>query len=185
MFNEFRVNCLETEKKSNKYDLFIIDSDEVFNCVNTNGWGFTSQLFGNVLEANRVITYAASCGSISYKDLLTKVAKRIRETFKSVASFSTRDQNTHNFVENLTDADIEDNLDSVLIYNLDDKLKNVEMPRVPEHYCVIYSYYNRIPTQVEIREITQFCRKHCFTLWRLGHHSFGLKIILYVLRFNV
>ena len=32
LFNEFRVNCLETEKKSNKYDLCIIGSDEVFNC---------------------------------------------------------------------------------------------------------------------------------------------------------
>lgn len=69
LFNEFRVNCLETEKKSNKYDLCIIGSDEVFNCLNTNGWGFTSHLFGNVPEANRVITYAASCGSTSYKDL--------------------------------------------------------------------------------------------------------------------
>lgn len=75
-------------------------SDEVFNCLNTNGWGFTSQLFGNVSEANRVITYAASCGSTSYKDLPTKVAKRISEAFKGVTSFSTRDQNTHDFVAN-------------------------------------------------------------------------------------
>lgn len=66
-----------------------------------------------------------------------KVAKRISEAFKGVASFSTRDQNTHDFVASLTDADIEDNLDPVLIYNFDDELEDVEMPRVPEHYCVI------------------------------------------------
>ena len=76
-----------------------------------------------------------------------KVAKRISEAFKGVASFSTRDQNTHDFVASLTDADIEDNLDPVLIYNFDDELEDVEMPRVPEHYCVIYSYYNRIHTR--------------------------------------
>lgn len=175
LFNEFRVNCLETEKKSNKYDLCIIGSDEVFNCLNTNGWGFTSQLFGNVSEANRVITYAASCGSTSYKDLPTKVAKRISEAFKGVTSFSTRDQNTHDFVASLTDADIEDNLDPVLIYNFDDELEDVEMPRVPEHYCVIYSYYNRIHTQEEIRKITQFCRKHCLTPVAVGAPQFWIK----------
>lgn len=76
------------------------------------------------------------------------LAKRISEAFKGVTSFSTRDQNTHDFVASLTDADIEDNLDPVLIYNFDDELEDVEMPRVPEHYCVIYSYYNRIHTQV-------------------------------------
>ena len=175
LFNEFRVNCLETQKKDNKYDLCVIGSDEVFNCLNTNGWGFTSQLFGNVPEANSVITYAASCGSTRYKDLPINVAKRICETFKSVASFSTRDQNTHDFVESLIDADIEDNLDPVLIYNFDDELKGIEMPRVPEHYCLIYSYYNRIYSQEEIREITRFCRKHNLIPVAVGAPQFWIK----------
>ena len=175
LFDEFRVNCLEIQKKRDKYDLCVIGSDEVFNCLNTNGWGFTSQLFGNVPEANRVITYAASCGSTRYKDLPIKVAKRINETFKYVDSFSTRDQNTHNFVESLIDADIEDNLDPVLVYNFDNELKSVEMPRVPEHYCVIYSYYNRIHGQDEIREITRFCKKHNLTPVAVGAPQFWIK----------
>lgn len=31
---------------------------KIFNCLNAGAWGFTSQLFGNVVEANNVITYA-------------------------------------------------------------------------------------------------------------------------------
>ena len=43
--------------------------------------GFTSQLFGNVPEAKRVITYAASCGTTKYEDLPDEIADRIREFF--------------------------------------------------------------------------------------------------------
>lgn len=115
-----------------------------------------------------------------------KVAKRISEAFKGVASFSTRDQNTHDFVASLTDADIEDNLDPVLIYNFDDELEDVEMPRVPEHYCVIYSYYNRIHTREEIREITQFCRKHCLTPVAVGAPQFWIEnYIVYRCKYSV
>ena len=49
------------------------------------------------------------------------------------------------------------------------------MPRVPERYCVIYSYYNRIHTQEEIREITQFCRKHCLTPVAVGAPQFWIE----------
>ena len=46
-----------------QYDACVIGSDEVFNCLQHAPWGFTSQLFGNVPQASRVMTYAACCGA--------------------------------------------------------------------------------------------------------------------------
>lgn len=57
------------------YDYCIIGSDEVFNCCNRTKWGLTSQLFGDVKEANHVITYAASCGSTIAKSVPPKASE--------------------------------------------------------------------------------------------------------------
>ena len=140
-FDEFRKEHLNIDKKSHHYDLCVIGSDEVFNCLNSGAWGFTSQLFGNVPEANKVITYAASCGSTKYEELPEKVAKKIRKTFENVLAFSVRDENTHKFVGKLTDKSVNDNLDPVLIYNFDYEVEQATLPKMPKHYCVVYSYY--------------------------------------------
>ena len=60
LFDDFRADHLRINQKSDRYDLCVIGSDEVFNCLSTGGWGFTSQLFGNVPEADSVITYEKS-----------------------------------------------------------------------------------------------------------------------------
>lgn len=65
LFDIFRKEELNIEQFNLEYDVCVIGSDEVFNCLNAGYWGFTSQLFGNVSCANRVITYAASCGATS------------------------------------------------------------------------------------------------------------------------
>ena len=51
-FEEFRKNILGIKDKDNEnqYDLCVIGSDEVFNCMTPSPWGFTSQLFGNVRQ---------------------------------------------------------------------------------------------------------------------------------------
>lgn len=174
-FEKFRVEHLDIEKKSKKYDVCVIGSDEVFNCLNSGAWGFSSQLFGNVPEAAKVITYAASCGSTKYAELPVKVADKIRETFKRVTAFSVRDENTHEFVARLTDKQISDNLDPVLIYNFDHEVEQASMPKMPEHYCVVYSYYNRIHTAEEINEIKEFSKKYQLTPVAIGAPQFWIK----------
>ena len=144
-FETFRETELEIEKRSNGYDMCIIGSDEVFNCLNAGYWGFTSQLFGNVLEAKRVITYAASCGATTYEKLPDSVRKRIEETFDNVSAFSVRDRNTYEFVSKLTNKEISENLDPVLIYDFKDEIDNIKVKEMPNRYCVIYSYYIGAP----------------------------------------
>lgn len=176
IFEKFRINALNIDKVSNKYDLCVIGSDEVFNCLNAGAWGFTSQLFGNVVEANNVITYAASCGSTKYDELPLEVATCIRETFKRISAFSARDMNTHEFISRLTGKKISDNLDPVLIYDFSNEVNKVKkLPKLPEHYCIIYSYYNRIHKPEEIDTIKRFCDKHNLTPIAIGSPQFWLK----------
>ena len=147
----------------------------MFNCLNAGYWGFTSQLFGNVPEADKVLTYAASCGSTRYDELPVKVAEQIRETFRKVSAFSVRDQNTHEFVAKLSDRPINDHLDPVLIYNFDREVEDADLPVLPQHFCVVYSYYNRIHTTEEIHAIKSFCKAHQLTPVAIGAPQFWLK----------
>ena len=159
-FERFRYSELKLQHKKEKYDLCVIGSDEVFNCINTGYWGFTSQLFGNVPEVKSVITYAASCGSTTIDDIPNTVKNRIQETFSKIDAFSVRDKNTYNFVRSLTSKSIEYNLDPVLVSDYRTEMESVEMPKVPQRYCIVYSYRNRIHDRKEIKEIKKFCKKH-------------------------
>ena len=86
-----------------------------------------------------------------------------------------RDENTHKFVAKLTDKQISDNLDPVLIYNFNHEVEQTSLPEMPEHYCVIYSYYNRIHTAEEIDAIKGFCKKHQLTPVAIGAPQFWIK----------
>lgn len=162
-FYFFRKKYLEIGKKTNNFDLCIIGSDEVFNCMYAGWWGFTSQLFGNIPEAKDVVTYAASCGSTSYNQLPEKVKERIIDAFKRISFFSVRDSNTKHFVSQMTDKDITLNLDPVLIYDFKEEMDATPIPDVPQKYCLIYAYPNRIGKKEEYERILDFCQRHSLT----------------------
>lgn len=171
----FRKQYLGIEKKSEHYDCCIIGSDEVFNCMNTGSWGFTSQLFGNVAQAETVITYAASCGATKYQDLPVQAAQRIRWAFQKVQGFSVRDRNTLEFVSQLTDSPVLQHLDPVLIYDFSREMAQCPIPAVPKNYCLVYSYYNRIHTPREIQAIQDFCRRHRLVPVTVGAPQFWVR----------
>lgn len=175
VFEQFRQKELFIDRRSPKYDVCVIGSDEVFNCLNSGAWGFTSQLFGNVSNADKVITYAASCGSTKYQELPQSVADKIKSSFERVTAFSVRDDNTHRFVKKLTEKTIVDSLDPVLIYNFDKEVKTATLPELPAYYCVVYSYYNRIHTKEEIKVIESFCKEHNLTPVAIGAPQFWVK----------
>lgn len=175
LFERFRENQLHLEQRSPRYELCVIGSDEVFNCLDGGSWGFTSQLFGNVSQADQVITYAASCGSTTYQETPQAVRDRIRSSFKRVRAFSARDKNTHDFISHLTEQEIADHLDPVLIYDFKREVDEVVLPKLPDRYCIVYSYYNRIHTKEEIQAIQAFCKKHSLTPVAVGAPQFWLK----------
>lgn len=170
LFEYFRIKKLNIKRKREKYDICIIGSDEVFNCLGSGWWGFTSQLFGNVVEAPKVITYAASCGSTTYEKLPEAVKNRIEESFLNISAFSVRDENTFSFVSHLSRQSPVFNLDPVLIYNFDNHLKKRDI-RLPKKYCIIYAYDNRINDIKEIQSIIDFCKKNHMVPVSIGGHQ--------------
>ncbi|EET61413.1 hypothetical protein BRYFOR_06588 [Marvinbryantia formatexigens DSM 14469] len=165
-YADFRKNYLNIGKTSAHYDLCVIGSDCVFDCMGIRG--FTTQLFGNVKEAEKVITYAASCGATRLQDLPEGVASKIRESFGRISAFSVRDKNTHEFVAKFTNKRINENLDPVLIYDFDSEAGQADMPEVPERYCIVYSFYNRFNSQKEAETIKDFCSRHKLTPVTVG-----------------
>lgn len=175
VFDAFRKKQLKIENKSIRYDVCIIGSDEVFNCLNSGDWGFTSQLFGNVSGANKVITYAASCGSTKYENLPNEVSEKIRQAFDNVAAFSVRDKNTHEFVGKLTDKYVIESIDPVLLYDFEPEMEQVDLPNLPEHFCIVYSYYNRLHKNEEVKAIKSFCKENQLTPITIGAPQFWIK----------
>ena len=78
---------------------------------------------------------------------------KLEVPFDRVSAFSVRDNNTHRFVEKLTPKTVVDSLDPVLIYNFDKEVEAAILPELPAHYCVVYSYYNRIHTKKKLKQL--------------------------------
>lgn len=168
-FEAFRRQHLPAAGTGEQFDCCIIGSDEVFNCMNGSPWGFTSQLFGNVPQAAKVITYAASCGSTAAEALPLSAAERIREALGSVSALSVRDENTNRFVSQLTGRDVLEHMDPVLVADFEHESASVQLPEdLPGRYCIVYSYYNRICDQQSIRQIRKFCKTHGMHLLTVG-----------------
>lgn len=178
IFNQFRTEVLKIKggEASQQYDYCVIGSDEVFNCNARSPWGFTSQLFGNVKQATNVITYAASCGHTEISKVNEAVKNRIRESFSRIGSFSSRDENTRRFIEELTDKEIQSHFDPVVVGDFEKEIEEAVLPKnIPDRYCIVYSYYNRIHTDNEIKSIKLFCKAHNLEIIALGAPQMWIK----------
>ncbi len=66
-FPELGVKQTKTE---GHFDTVVIGSDEVFNCAQKTWFGFSPQLFGEGLDADKVITYAACFELLQLRNFL-------------------------------------------------------------------------------------------------------------------
>ncbi len=155
---------LKLDKHENKYDCVFIGSDEVFNCSQKSSFGFTTQLFGNIVNAGYVATYAASCGNSSLKTINTYFEEKIRESFCKINKFSVRDSNTEEFVKSLSDKPVIRNLDPVLIYDFENEIVKTERN---EDYLLVYGYQNRFMKN-EIIKIKEFAKKNKLKTYAVG-----------------
>lgn len=171
----FASEILELNDMNNdkKYNLCVIGSDEVFNCLNNSQWGFTSQLFGNVRQADRVITYAASCGFTNMERLPAEVRDIIKVAFAGVDAFSVRDENTATFVRVLSGKNPTYNLDPVVVGNFDREIEKCNdcLNKLPRRYCIIYSYHGRISLPEEIAAILKLCKEKRMTPISIGGYQ--------------
>lgn len=160
---------LQTDKKlpeSEKFDLVVIGSDEVFNAGISSKWGFSPQLFGNVKRAKRVITYAASCGQTT-KSVTDQygMTSAIMEALERVRSISVRDQGTYELVYGITGRKAYKHVDPVFLADF-----NPYIPTLPKRkpYLLLYAYVNRINDEGEIRAIREFAMKYGLEILSVG-----------------
>lgn len=142
-----------------RYDLAVIGSDQVFNCFERNPWGFTTQLYGDIPQAGRIVSYAGSFGNATLETLReVGVADEIAENLRKLEAISVRDDNSYELVKALTGREAVRHLDPVLVYDFSRELEG----RFPSRkdYIVVYSYAERISDEAEIEAIRAFARRH-------------------------
>lgn len=161
IFNEFRCqNGIVAAERGEKADICVIGSDEVFNCMQKCKWGFSTQLFGNVKNAKKVITYAACCGFTKPEMLSNELKTEIVKAMQHLSAISVRDENTARFVRELTNQAFTLNLDPVAVGDFDLEVQKTQLKgKLPSKYCIVYSYNNRIQSIREIEAIKKYCEK--------------------------
>lgn len=150
------------------FDTVVIGSDEVFNCAQKTWFGFSRQLFGEGLNANKVITYAASFGATTV-DKLEKLGVKttVAHLLKELDKISVRDANSMKVVEELTGATPNKNVDPVLIY---DYTKHMPTSVDLKDYMIVYTYPGRITDKKEIDAIRAYAKSRGLQLVSIGHY---------------
>ena len=169
IYSNAQENYLETGKRladGENFDLAMIGSDEVFNATVPGWWGFSTQLFGDIENARRVVTYAASCGHTTF-DAAQKygIVEELRETMSNLEHISVRDQNTAEFVSCVLDMQPELHVDPVFISDFDQFIPELKR-RNP--YMLVYAYPNRIYEEKEVAAIKNYAKKHGLDILCVG-----------------
>lgn len=150
------------------FDTIVIGSDEVFNCAQKTWFGFSKQLFGEGLNANKVITYAASFGATTVPKLeKLGIKDTVAKLLKNLNKISVRDANSMSVVEELTGAVPNKNVDPVLIY---DYTKHMPSFVDLKDYMIVYTYPDRITDKNEIKAIRAYTKNKGLKLVSIGHY---------------
>lgn len=142
---------------NDNYDLVVIGSDEVFNCTQKSSWGFAKTLFGENLNSDKIITYAASCGHTTLENINQfNIREEIKVAMSNLNSISVRDDNTKGFAQELTNKEIYEHIDPTLIYDFGDL---VPESTTEKNYILVYAYDDRINNRKMIEKIKEFAKK--------------------------
>ena len=152
------------------YDIVVIGSDEVFNCSQKTWFGFSSQLFGEGINADKVISYAGSFGATTVDSLTRlgikdRVAQYLKNNFSAI---SVRDENSIHVVEQLIGKTPLLNVDPVIINNWSRYIpkKHVDL----DNYMIVYTYPGRITDTNEINSIREYAKSKNLKLISIGHY---------------
>lgn len=129
--NISNINYLE---KQEEFDSIIIGSDEVWNILNTK-FKHLPMFFGKNIKANRIATYAVSCGNATIEDLRNN--DDCIEGIKNIDYLSGRDKNTVSIMSELSKRKVEHVLDPTLIYDFSGQEQKVN---IDKEYILIYAY---------------------------------------------
>lgn len=147
------------------YDCVVVGSDEVFN----HRKGVCLQLHGDVKQAKKIISYAASCGSANVADILPEDTEKVRTAMGRFSAVSVRDDATRAYVSDLYDGPVTHHLDPVLVGKL---AQRQHRPVRLKKYLLVYAYGQRIRTAEEINAIQSFAKKRKLKTVAVGGSQF-------------
>lgn len=162
---------LNADANAQHYDCVIVGSDEVFNHKN----GVCLQLHGDIRQAERLFTYAASCGSAVQSDIAEEDLETVRAAMNRFSAMSVRDAATENYVSGLYHGNVVRHLDPVLVGNLN---MRDQRPVPLKNYLLVYAYGQRIRTKEEIDAIRAFAKKKGLKTVAIGGSQFWCDLYL-------
>jgi len=151
-------------------DLMIIGSDEVFNYTQNHSFGYVPTLFGHGIQAGSIISYAASAGYASVKDVeADNMGAEISEGFAKFDYLGVRDQNTYEMVAQYAKQTPSYVIDPTLLYDFES-----EIPAAPIAlgYVLVYAYDGRLDAPVDVENILAFAKNKGLRVVSVGfyHH---------------
>lgn len=154
---------------SPQLDVLVIGSDEVFNCIQNNtNVGFSTELFGENNNADRMITYAASFGNTTLEKLKQyDIANSVTSYLLEFDAISVRDKNSGYIINSLTGKEPIYNLDPVLIYDYIGKCNKIPGNVEEEKYMILYGYSGRF-NKTECEEIRKFANQKGLKIFCIG-----------------
>ena len=164
---EFVPELVGDKRFDGTYDCVVIGSDEVFHFAQLSPWGFTPQLYGDVKNAKKVISYAASFGATTI-DIIDRhgLKEEIAAAMSKMSGISVRDMNSYRIASSLVDKKIDINIDPVLLFDYTSYIREPE----EEDFIVVYTYPNRIKSDKEVQAIKAFARKHRKKIITIGFY---------------
>ena len=166
LFRELGISSINTDEYC---DVVVIGSDEVFNCTQPGKpFGYSSHLFGQNVNAKKVISYAASFGYTTIERLdKYHISEEIGEYLKDFKALSVRDKNSFEIVKKLSGIIPQVHMDPVIVGDFDDRVQTPSM----HNYLAIYAYSNRINDKKEIDAIRKFAHQHHLKIIGVGMYQ--------------
>lgn len=157
--NEFKQELgVSKGKTETHFDAVVIGSDEVFNVAQTTWFGFSPQLFGEGLNADKVITYAGCFGATTIEKLKELgIDQRIGKLMSKMDAISVRDKNSVEVVTSLIGREPSLNVDPVIAYEFE---KEVKLLEIDMDYLLVYTYPGRMNNSNEVKAISSFAKKN-------------------------
>ena len=164
---EFVPELVGDRRFDGTYDCVVIGSDEVFHFAQLSPWGLSLQLYGEVKNAKKVISYAASFGATTL-DIIDKhgVRQEIAQAMKQLAAISVRDENSYRIASSLVEQTINIHIDPVLLFDYSKYIREPE----EDDFIVVYTYPNRIKSNEEVEAIKRFAKKQNKKIITIGFY---------------
>ena len=157
--------------ENNNININIFGSDEIWNYSNPYH-GYDSYFYGKGFDKKK-IAYAVSIGKSDFSSIDINLKKQISTLLKDFNKISVRDENTANFVNDLTGVKPQLVLDPTLIYTpkiLEDK--SFIKSKIEKNYCIVYG---TVFSKIQQDLIYDFCKKRNLKIISVGYHNRWVK----------